>query len=187
MLFFANPSQPALLLRLFSPMGGAAVRREKYRILSLSKDVDSIWPKLNFSGGIKMLSLLRQSVRVATACVLALVLATPQSLVAQTHVVSPGELQNAIVAATQARRRNVETIRDFLSSPAAEKAMQSVHMDPTQVRQAISNLSDQELAQLASRASKAQADFAAGDLSQRDLTIILIAIAALILIIVAVR
>jgi hypothetical protein len=43
------------------------------------------------------------------------------------------------------------------------------------------------LAQLASRAGKAQADFAAGHLSDRDLIIILLAVVALILIIVAVR
>jgi hypothetical protein len=134
-----------------------------------------------------MLSLVRQSVRLATASVLAVIFAIPQSLVAQAHVVSPADLQNAIVAATQARQREVETIRQFLSSPAAEKALKSARMDPTQVKQAVSSLSDQELAQLASRAQKAQADFAAGNLSERDLLIILIAIAVIILIIVAVR
>jgi hypothetical protein len=56
-----------------------------------------------------------------------------------------------------------------------------------QVKHAVSTLSDAELAQLATRADKAQADFAAGTLSDRDLIIILVAIAALILIIVAVR
>jgi hypothetical protein len=60
-------------------------------------------------------------------------------------------------------------------------------MDPAQVKTAVSTLNDAELAQLASRADKAQADFAAGRLSDRDLIIILVAIAALILIIVAVR
>jgi hypothetical protein len=60
-------------------------------------------------------------------------------------------------------------------------------MNPQQVKQAVSGLSDDELARLASRASKAQADFAAGRMDDRDLIIILIAIAALILIIVAVR
>jgi hypothetical protein len=43
------------------------------------------------------------------------------------------------------------------------------------------------VAQLAARAQKAQADFAAGSISDRDLIIILVCIAALILIIVAVR
>jgi hypothetical protein len=134
-----------------------------------------------------MLSLVRQSVRLSTASALAVIFAIPQSLVAQAHVVSPADLQNAVVAATQARQRDVETIRQFLSSPAAEKALKSARMDPTQIKQAVSSLSDQELAQLASRAQKAQADFAAGNLSERDLLIILIGIAVIILIIVAVR
>jgi len=60
-------------------------------------------------------------------------------------------------------------------------------MDPEHVKTAASTLTDQELARLASRADKAQADFAAGTLSDRDLIIILVGIAALILIIVAVR
>src|SRR4029077_8774216 len=97
------------------------------------------------------------------------------------------ELQSTTVASTQARQRNVETIRQFVSSPTAEKALKSAHMDSRQVKDAVSRLSDQELSQLAARASKAQADFAAGTLSNRDLIIILVCIAALILIIVAVR
>ena len=111
----------------------------------------------------------------------------PQDSIAQTHVVSPAELQSALAASTQARQQNMETIRQFVSSPAAEKALKSAHMDTTQVKNAVSRLSDSELSQLAARASKTQADFAAGRISDRDLIIILVAIAALILIIVAVR
>jgi hypothetical protein len=134
-----------------------------------------------------MASLMRQFVRVFAAWTLAVVFAIPQDAFAQNHVVSLGELQGATVASTQARRRNIETIREFVSSPTAEKALRSAHLDAKQVKDAVSRLSDQELAQLATRASKAQADFAAGNLSDRDLIIILIAVAALILIIVAVR
>jgi hypothetical protein len=43
------------------------------------------------------------------------------------------------------------------------------------------------MAQLAARSQTAQADFAAGRMSDRDLIIILLAVVALILIIVAVR
>ena len=134
-----------------------------------------------------MPSLMRQFVRVLTACTLAVVFVIPQDAFAQNHVVSLAELQGATVASTQARQRNVETIREFVSSPTAEKALRCAHLDATQVKNAVSRLNDQELTQLASRASKAQADFAAGTLSDRDLIIILVAIAALILIIVAVR
>ena len=130
---------------------------------------------------------LLQGIRTATACTLVLVFGVPTNLVAQTHVVSAKDLQRAAVAATEARQHNVETIQQFLSTPAAEKALQSAHIDPLRVKSAVPTLSDEELTQLALRANRAQADFAAGSLSDRDLIIILIAIAALILIIVAVR
>ena len=134
-----------------------------------------------------MPSLVRQFVRVATAITLAVVFMIPQDALAQSHVVSPAELQSAVAAATQARQNNIETVRQFVSSPTAEKALKSAHIDAKQVKDAVSRLSDQELAQLAAQSSKAQADFAAGTLSNRDLIIILVCIAALILIIVAVR
>lgn len=134
-----------------------------------------------------MLTPSWQFCRVVTASVLVTVFAVQPSLPAQIHVVSPAELQEEAVSATRARKHNVETVTNFLSSPKAEKALRSAHMDPTQVKSAVSSLSDQELAQLASRADRAQIDFAAGTLSDRDLLIILLGMAALVLIIVAVR
>ena len=134
-----------------------------------------------------MPSLMRQFVRVATASMLAVVFMIPQDSLAQSHVVSPADLQNAMVATTQARQKNIETIRQFVTSPSAEKALKSMHTDAKHVTESASRLSDSELSQLAARASKAQKDFAAGRLSDRDLIIILVAIVALILIIVAVR
>ena len=121
------------------------------------------------------------------AGLLALFFAFPSNLAAQAHVVSPADLQKETMAASQVRQRNLQTVTQFLSSPRAQKALRSAHMDPTQVKTAVSTLSDQELAQLASRSARAQADFAAGRIDDRDLLIILVAIAALILIIVAVR
>ena len=128
-----------------------------------------------------------QPVRTLMAGVLAVFFAFPSNLAAQAHVVSPADLQKETMAASQARQRNLETVTHFLSSPRAQKALRSAHMDPTQVKTAVSSLRDQELAQLASRSANAQADFAAGRIDDRDLLIILVAIAALILIIVAVR
>ena len=134
-----------------------------------------------------MPSSIREFVRVATAGTLAVVFMIPQDALAQNHVLSLAELQSAAVASTAARQKNIETLREFVSSPTAEKALKSAHVDAEQVKNAVSRLNDQELAQLAARASKAQADFAAGTLSDRDLIIILVCIAAVILIIVAVR
>ena len=131
----------------------------------------------------------KQCVRVLAACVLVAVFSVPQDLLAQTtqHVVSPSEMQKAVTDASQARQKNLDTLTEFFSSERAERAFKAAHTNPEQVKKAVAGLSDDELAQLSSRAQTAQADFAAGHLSDRDLIIILIAIAGLILIIVAVH
>ena len=128
-----------------------------------------------------------QPVRTLMAGILVLLFAFPSNLAAQGHVVSPADLQKETMAASQARQRNLQTVTQFLSSESAQKTLRSAHMDPTQVKTAVSSLNDQELAQLASRSTKAQADFAAGRIEDRDLLIIIVAIAALVLIIVAVH
>jgi len=130
---------------------------------------------------------LKRFARVLTACVLVTFFLLPSEALAQSHVVSPADLQKEMVKSTQARQHNLDTVRQFLSTPRAEKALKSAKMDPVQVKTAVSSLNDEDLAQLAVRADKAQADFAAGVLSDRDLILILLAIAALVLIIVAVR
>lgn len=134
-----------------------------------------------------MQSNMRPFVRVAIACILSVVFFVPTDLVAQSHVVSPADLQKEVMAASQARQHNLETVRQFLSTPIAEKAMKSAQVDAQQVKTAVSTLDDQELAEIAARADKAQADFAAGALGERELLWIIVAIAALVLIIVAVR
>ena len=130
---------------------------------------------------------LRQLLRAAVAILLVALFIVPTDALAQSHVVSPADLQKEAVAASQVRQHNLDSVQRLLSTPAAEKALKSAKMDTQQVKTAVSTLSDQELAQLASRADKAQADFAAGDLSERDLILIILGIAVLVLIIVAVR
>jgi len=131
----------------------------------------------------------KQCVRALTACLLATIFAIPQNLFAQAaeHVVSSAELQKAAVDASRARQQDLDTLKEFFSSERAQRALKAAHTDPEQVKKAVASLSDAELSQLASRARKAQADFAAGHLADRDLIIILIVIAGLILLIVAVR
>jgi hypothetical protein len=130
---------------------------------------------------------LRQSARMVIALVLVTLFFVPTELRAQSHVVSPGDLQKSVNTASQARQQNLETVRAFLSSPTAQKALKSANMDTRQVTTAVSGLNDQDLAKLAARADQAQKDFAAGTLSERDLILIILAIAVLVLIIVAVR
>ena len=123
----------------------------------------------------------------AIVVVLVVLLFVPAYLVAQSHVVTPADLQKEVVAASQSRQHNLQTVQRFLSTPTAEKAIESAHIDVQQVRTAVSTLDDQELARLAARADKAQADFAAGRIEQRDLILIILAIVVLVLVIVAVR
>jgi CHASE3 domain sensor protein len=106
-----------------------------------------------------------------------------------THVVPLAELQTSVVAAGQQRQENLSRLERFFSGAAAEKALQSAHLNGSQVRSVVAILDDQELARLAARADKANSDFAAGSLSNQELTYIVIALgtAVLILVIVAAR
>jgi hypothetical protein len=114
-------------------------------------------------------------------------LATPQDVLAQNHVVSPLELQKDVAAASALRQKNVAQVESFLSSEEALRAMKSAHINYQEVKNAVRQLSDEDLAQLSARPEKAQKDFAAGTLSDRDLIFILLGIVVLVLIIVAVR
>lgn len=130
---------------------------------------------------------LKQAARTVIAGILATLFALPTNVMAQAHVVSPADLQKEAVTASQTRQQNLTQVKQFLSSEQAQKAMRDAHMDPVQVTTAISSLNDAQLAQLAARSQKAQADFAAGRLSDRDLLLIIVAVAVLVLLIVIFR
>jgi Flp pilus assembly protein TadB len=128
---------------------------------------------------------LWQPIRLLTVCFL-LTLSTI-SILAQTHVVSQADIHKELVNAAQTRRQNLQKVKGLFSSDETRKAMEAAQINPERVDAAVSTLSDEELARLASRADKLDQDFAAGRISDRDLLFILVGIAALILIIVAVR
>ncbi len=143
----------------------------------------------------------RPFARLVTAGILAALFVIPENILAQAqveakiqqaeqaqqHIVSPAELQQATVAASQQRQKNVDTLNNFFSSDQARRTLQSAHINPEQVKNAVAGLSPDEQAQLASRVNSAQADFAAGNLDNNDLLVILLCVAVLILVIVAVR
>lgn len=129
----------------------------------------------------------RRFARAFAACLLFAIIAIPAQVFAQDHVVSPADLQKESAAAANTRQQNLESLNKTFSSPKVESAMKAAKIDPAQVKTAVSSLSDAELAQLSARANLAQQDFSAGTMSDRDLLLVLVAIAALILIIVAVR
>ena len=100
----------------------------------------------------------------------------------QQHVVSLSELSKDAARPAQTRQANEEAVRTLLSSDQGQKALKSAKLDYQKVDKAVGQLSDEDLAKLAERSRQAQADFAAGRISDRDLLwIILIAIGIIVL------
>lgn len=134
-----------------------------------------------------MFSQSWRPIRALTAAALAIAIPPFVSPQTSQHVVSPFELHKAGQEATNARQQNIDTLKGFLGSAEAQKALDRAHMDPVEVQKAIAGLSDQDLAQLAARATKAQNDFAAGAMTEEALLLLIIALAVIIVIVVAVR
>ena len=118
---------------------------------------------------------------------LSALMAFPQAAIAQDHVVSSSDIKKDLQAATTERKQQLAQVDALLSTNGARKALADAHIDYQQVHAAVQSLSDQDLARVAAKADQAQKDFAAGDLSDRDLIMIILAVAVIVLIIVAVR
>jgi hypothetical protein len=118
---------------------------------------------------------------------LTVLMAFPQGVIGQDHVVSSSDVKKDLQEASAARKTQLAQVDSFLATSEAKKALADAHIDYQQVHTAVQSLSDEDLARVATKADQAQKDFAAGDLSNRDLILIILAVAVLILIIVAVR
>jgi hypothetical protein len=117
-------------------------------------------------------------------CFLTFVLQTPLLATGRDHIVPPAELQQAAASAARSRQQNIDKVEKFFSSEQAEKVLKSAHLDAVQVKKAVPTLSNQELARLASRADKAHKDFAAGALTNQQITYILIALATAVIVLI---
>lgn len=119
-----------------------------------------------------------------TVALLLTMIFTAFSFADTSHVVSQSDLQNQLLTASQVRQQNINKVEQFLSSDVANHAMKDAHVDPQQVKSAVPNLNDQELAKLAARADTTQKNFAAGNLGPRDVAIVVLGVVVIILIIV---
>jgi len=111
----------------------------------------------------------------------------PQFVTAQAPSVSPSELRQAITAAAQIRQKNLDAVRSFFTSDAARAAFKVGKLDYQRVDKAISTLSPEELARLSDRTNQIQRDFAAGALTNEQLTYIVIALATAVVVILIVE
>jgi hypothetical protein len=103
------------------------------------------------------------------------------------HVVSLNDLNKDTARPAQMRQSNEEAIRTLLSSDQGQKALKSANLDYQKVDKAVGQLSDEEVAKLAERSRRAQSDFAAGRISDRDLLWIILIAVAIIVLVVALR
>jgi hypothetical protein len=103
------------------------------------------------------------------------------------HVVSLSDLNKDAARPAQARQANEEALRTLLSSGTAQKALKSSNLDYQQVDKAVGQLNDEDLARLAERSRRAQSDFAAGRISDRDLLWIIVIALGIIVLAVALR
>ena len=100
----------------------------------------------------------------------------------QDHLVSSQVLEQQMVTAEESRQKNIFTLTELLKTPIAEKAMRDAKVDPVQVKNAIPTLSDDELANLSGRVTRAQSDFSAGLLGIGLLTLIILAVIVIIVV-----
>jgi Flp pilus assembly protein TadB len=105
---------------------------------------------------------------------------------AQDHVVSSSDLRKDVSQAAQTRQAQEAKIEEFLRTPQAKKALAAASIDYKTVQKGVPLLNDREVAELSARADKAQKDFAAGSLTNQELTYIVIALATAVIILVIV-
>ena len=103
------------------------------------------------------------------------------------HAVPTQALRTDVQKASADRQANDAAIRSLLSTEQGQKVLKSTGADFAKVNQAVSQLSDEDAARLAAQSRAVQKDIAAGNFTDRDILIVIVCIAALVLIIVAVR
>ena len=134
-----------------------------------------------------MHSRLKLSVSLLGIAVLFVAAEVPVRAQDQQHVVSLSDLNKDASRPAQTRQANEEAVRTLLSSDQGQKALKSAKLDYQKVDQAVGQLSDEDLAKLAERSRRAQADFAAGRISDRDMLWIIVIALGIIILAVALR
>lgn len=124
--------------------------------------------------------------RIVLVFVLSLGLVAPQTLFAQTQSVTAAELRDAVKQVSADRQKNLEQVRSFFADPGVSRILKDSHIDSRRLEKAVSALDAGELAKLASRTSQIQNDFAAGSMTNQELTYIVIALAAAVFVLIIV-
>ena len=127
--------------------------------------------------------------RFATLLLAAAVSAGPMLAQSQVdkHVVSLGELSKDAARPAETRRANEAEIRHLFATVDGQKALKTANVEYAKIDRAVSSMSDEDVARISSRAREIDRDFAAGNLSDHDLLLILIIALIVIILIVVLR
>ena len=105
----------------------------------------------------------------------------------QSPIVTQEELKQALVDSAKTRKENLDQVRSFFSSDAAVKALKSANIDSKRLDKAVSTMNSEELAKLAATTRHIESDFAAGSLTNEQITYILIALATAVIVLILVH
>ena len=94
------------------------------------------------------------------------------------HVVSRQLMEVRLAEATHQRTQSIAILRSFLSGPTGRRAAATVHLNPDSVAARLSALSDQELRDLADRATRLETDPTAGMSRGGKIALITLAVVA---------
>lgn len=108
-----------------------------------------------------------------------------QPLQATEHLVSAADLHRQVRSAQASRQAGLQQIRSFLRSDSPRSVLESSNLDVTQVEKAVGFLSDEEVARLAAQTQAIERDVTAGALSNQELTYIVIALIAAVVVLIA--
>lgn len=128
----------------------------------------------------------RSRMRNAFALMLITVVPAVTAAAQESHLVPLTELHRDAAAATQTRQENLARVEKFFTSESVQAALRTAHLDGNQVTKALPLLSDEELARLTAQTDKLQSEFAAGALTNQELTYIVIALGTAVVILVIV-
>ena len=136
------------------------------------------------------MTLTSRRLRNLLISLLAIGIGTPHALVAQSRaqsrIVTSSELRDAIRQRAGDREQNLQQLRAFFADPKIAGILKNAHLDTGRIEKAVATLDSTELENLASRTAQIQKDFAAGALTNQELTYLVIAIGAAVIVLIVV-
>jgi len=130
---------------------------------------------------------LRPMSRVRLISVLTLTFLAPGAVLAQGELVTPSELRDAVRKASEQKQKNLEQVRSFFANSQVRDALAKGGIQYDRVQKALPSLDAETIAKLASQTSRLQNDFAAGALTNQELTYIVIALASAVIVVVLIK